>query len=115
MGIGDRLEIPPFYIAFVLAPLASNASEFIASYNYAAKKTQKTITVSLAALEGAACMNNTFCLSIFMGLVFFKQLAWKYSAETITTVLVQFIVGAVALRPTMPLWLALALLALFPT
>ena len=66
-NMGERLGIPPFYVAFVLAPLASNASEFIASYNYAAKKTQKTITVSLAALEGAACMNNTFCLSIFMG------------------------------------------------
>ena len=189
-NMGDRCSIPPFYIAFVLAPLASNASEFIASYSYAQKKTQKTITVSLAALEGAACMNNTFCLAIFMGvsrraraprararprprprspslctrtrtrtrrdaclersrgwpcpatarhahpppscadrppartrhdpsasvsqLVFFKQLAWKYSAETITTLVVQVIVGCVALRPTMPLWIALALLALFP-
>tara|TARA_B110001452_G_C15077490_1_gene376018 strand:- start:492 stop:689 length:198 start_codon:yes stop_codon:yes gene_type:complete len=47
-------------------------------------------------------------------LVFFKQLAWKYSAETITTLVVQVIVGCVALRPTMPLWIALALLALFP-
>ena len=189
-NMGERLGIPPFYVAFVLAPLASNASEFIASYSYAQKKTQKTITVALAALEGAACMNNTFCLAIFMGvsrraraprararprprprspslctrtrtrtrrdaclersrgwpcpatarhahpppscadrppartrhdpsasvsqLVFFKQLAWKYSAETITTLVVQVIVGCVALRPTMPLWIALALLALFP-
>ena len=40
--------------------------------------------VSLAALEGAACMNNTFCLAIFMALVYFKGLAWKFSAETLT-------------------------------
>ena len=26
------------------------------------KKSKKTITVALSALEGAACMNNTFCL-----------------------------------------------------
>ena len=75
-NVGTRLSIPPFYVAFVLAPLASNASEFIASYNYAAKKTQKTITVSLAALEGAACMNNTFCLAIFLLLILCRNLCW---------------------------------------
>ena len=106
--------MPPFFIAFVLAPLASNASEFIASYNYAAKKTQKTITVSLAALEGAACMNNTFCLAIFMGLIFFQNLAWKFSAETIAVVLVEIMVGIVALRPTMELYVGYGMLCLFP-
>ena len=81
---GARLACLPSTVSFILAPLASNASELIASLNYAAKKTQKTITVSLAALEGAACMNNTFCLAIFMALIFFKSLAWKFSAETLT-------------------------------
>ena len=113
-NVGNRVSVPPFYVAFVLAPLASNAAEFIASYNYATKKTKKTITVSLAALEGAACMNNTFCLAIFMGLVFFKQLAWKFSAETITVLMVELAVGVLALRQTMELWVAVLLLAMFP-
>lgn len=65
--IAIELRMSPFYVSFILAPLASNASEVIASQYYAAKKTRKTITVSLTALEGAASMNNTFCLSIFMG------------------------------------------------
>ena len=71
-NVGDRLSIPPFYVAFTLAPLASNASELLASIAYAGKKSKKTITVALAALEGAACMNNTFCLAIFMLLVYLK-------------------------------------------
>ena len=58
-----QVSVPPFYVAFILAPLASHASEVIASYSYAAKKTKRTITVSLAALEGAACMDTTLCLS----------------------------------------------------
>jgi len=37
-AIGDRIGVRPFYIAFVLAPLASNASEIVASYKYAMKK-----------------------------------------------------------------------------
>ena len=58
--IAVRANLSPFYVSFILAPLASNASEVLASQYYASKKTRKTITVSLSALEGAASMNNTF-------------------------------------------------------
>ena len=51
--MGARTGVPPFYISFVLAPLASNASELLASFSYAQKKTSKTITISLATLLGA--------------------------------------------------------------
>jgi len=111
---GERLGIPPFYISFVLAPLASNASELIASLNYAAKKTRKTITVSFASLEGAACMNNSFCLAIFMALVYFKGLAWKFSAETLAILLVEFAVAGLAMFSTIKVWHAGISLALFP-
>ena len=60
--IGRRTGISAFYIAFVLAPMASNASELVAAYNYAQKKTRATISISLATLLGAAIMNNTFVL-----------------------------------------------------
>ena len=40
-GVGARCGIPPFYVSFVLAPLASNASELLANVSYAKKKTQK--------------------------------------------------------------------------
>ena len=86
---GNRINVSPFYISFVLAPLASNASELIASYKYAQKKTRKTITISFSALLGAAVMNNTFCLGIFMGLMVGQGLQWTFSAETVVIVLVQ--------------------------
>lgn len=35
--LADRIGISAFYVAFVLAPIASNASELIASINYASK------------------------------------------------------------------------------
>ncbi len=72
--LGNRIHVPPFYVAFVLAPVASNASELIASIKYAMKKTKKTITISIGALEGAACMNNTFCLALFLLLIIAKDL-----------------------------------------
>lgn len=112
--IAVRANMSPFYVSFVLAPLASNASEVIASQFYAAKKTSKTITVSLTALEGAASMNNTFCLSIFMGLIFFRGLAWQYTAETISIILVEFFMAWIVQRDRLSSLHALIVLSVFP-
>jgi Ca2+/Na+ antiporter len=112
--IAARANIPPFYVSFVLAPVAANASEVIASQYYAAKKTRKTITVALTALEGAASMNNTFCLSIFMGLIYFRGLAWQFSAETIAIVSVQLLMCVLAHRSKMSTSTGFLVLSLFP-
>jgi len=112
--LGDRFHINPFYVAFVLAPIASNASELIASINYATKKTKKTITISLGALEGAACMNNTFCLGIFLCLIFFRDLIWAFSAETISIVIVELVVFGFSLKKTHNLLDAAIIVCLYP-
>ena len=78
-----------FTVSFVLAPLASNASELVASYKYSLKKSSHSIAISLSTLQGAACMNNTFGLGIFMVLIYTKTLAWEYLAETLSILFVQ--------------------------
>jgi Ca2+/Na+ antiporter len=112
--IAVKMHLSPFYVSFILAPLASNASEVIASQYYAAKKTRKTITVSLSALEGAASMNNTFCLSIFMGLIFFRGLAWQYTAETIAIVAVELFMMCMAQKKVLTTKHAAIIMAVFP-
>lgn len=112
--IAVRTNVPPFYVSFILAPLASNASEVIASMYYASKKTGKTITVSLTTLEGAACMNNTFCLSIFMALIFFRGLAWQYTAETLAIVIVEIVIAIMVQKNYMTVLGGLAVFMLFP-
>lgn len=112
--IGVRLEINPFYVAFVLAPLASNASEVIASYSYSTKKTVTSMTVALSALEGAAIMNNTFVFGIFTLLVYTQGLAWEYFAETLSILIVQVLIGVMALKKTHTLIDAFLVLLIFP-
>jgi len=90
--IGVVTGVPTFYVSFVLAPLASNASELVSSMKLASKKTSSSLTQSLQTLIGAACMNNTFCLGIFLFLIYYQGLAWKFTAETLTIFLVQFLV-----------------------
>lgn len=112
--IANRIHISPFYVSFALAPLAANASEVLASQYYAAKKTTKTITVSFSALLGAAAMNNTFCLSIFMGIIYFRELAWKYTAETIAIVSCQIFMYLMTKYSIMTAFQGLIILAFFP-
>lgn len=95
--LASRTGVNQFYVAFLLAPLASNATEVIAAYKYAGQKTSTSITISLSTLVGAACMNNTFVLGIFMMLVYYNSLAFEYVAEMLAVVLVQCIVGCMVL------------------
>lgn len=113
--MAKRLEVGSFYVSFILVPFASNASELLASRYYAMKKTKKTIAVSLSALEGAASMNNTFCLAIFMGLIIFRNgLAWQYTAETAAIIFVQIIVGIYARKKMITYLDGWIILALYP-
>lgn len=112
--IAVQAGIQPFYVSFILAPLASNSSEVLASIFYGKKKTRKTMTISLSTLEGAACMNNTFCLSIFMGLIYVRGLAWQYTAETAAIVTVQLIIAYLVQKETMTTGVALGVLMIFP-
>lgn len=112
--IGVRTGINAFYISFVLAPIASNASELVAAYNYGAKKTQAMMTVSLSTLEGAACMNNTFCLAIFMMLIYFQGLVWIFTAETCCILLCQAMVGFYGLKKVHSVLDATIVLCMFP-
>ena len=98
--MGDRFGCSAFYTAFLLAPVASNASELITSYSYAKKKTTRSISISLQALQGAACMNNTFCLAIFMALIYFKGLVWTFTAETIGILASQLVVALYSFKET---------------
>jgi len=112
--IGEVIGISSFYISFILAPLASNASELIAAYSYALKKTSKTVTISLTSLEGAAIMNNTLCLGVFLALVYFRGLAWEFSAETIVILFVEAAMIYVAHQRVQTLRLSLFIASLFP-
>ena len=72
------------------------------------------IASNAEALEGAACMNNTFCLAIFMALVYFKGLAWKFAAETIAILVVEVLIGIIAAQRTQTVSHAAFALCLFP-
>lgn len=113
-ALGARIGVSPFYVSFFLAPLASNASELLAAFNYASKKTRKTITISFSTLLGAAIMNNTFVLAIFMLLLAVKGLAWTFSAETISILVVELFMTFMSRKRVITLRQGFYVLMMFP-
>jgi Ca2+/Na+ antiporter len=103
-----------FYIAFVVTPVISNATEIISSVIFASRKTQASAVITYAQLLGAAAMNNSFCLAIFLAIVYIKKLDWNYSAEVLVTLLVEAVMCAVAVFQKTPVWRALIPLSLYP-
>jgi hypothetical protein len=59
-------------------------------------------------------MNNTFCLAIFLVIVFAQELAWEFAAETLSIVVVQLIIGVIAQKRTHTLFDAYLVAALYP-
>ena len=58
-------------------------AEYMGRIDEIARAQHEATERARTALEGAACMNNTFCLAIFMALILFKGLAWQFSAEQV--------------------------------
>lgn len=60
-------------------------------------------------------MNNTLCLGIFFALVYFRKLAWAFTAETLAILLVTWVVGAIgAFRVNFKLIWSLIVISLYP-
>eukprot|EP00708_Paratrimastix_pyriformis_P002565 GAFH01001314.1.p1 GENE.GAFH01001314.1~~GAFH01001314.1.p1 ORF type:complete len:500 (+),score=179.78 GAFH01001314.1:31-1530(+) len=103
-----------FYISFIITPVASNASELISSLCFAKKKQRKVTSVSFSALLGAATMNNTLCLGIFLFMIFLKNIVWDFSAEVFAIIFVEVVVTVLCLWRTHRLWKGIVFLLMYP-
>jgi hypothetical protein len=59
-------------------------------------------------------MNNTFCLAIFLALVYFRGLDWNFGAEVTAIIAVEAVICVVALFQVTPTWRAFIPIALYP-
>ncbi|GIQ90705.1 hypothetical protein KIPB_013596, partial [Kipferlia bialata] len=107
-GFSSALGVSAFYVSFVVAPLASNASEIISAIIFAGKKRRACISVTFAGCLGAATMNSTLVLGVFLFLIAEKGIKWTFSAEVIAILTVTLVVGIWSCRKqTFKLWEAI--------
>jgi hypothetical protein len=53
----------------------------------------KSATISLSTLEGAAVMNNTWCLGIFLYVIWLNGFDWRFTAETLNIIIIELWIG----------------------
>ncbi|KAJ6253014.1 sodium/calcium exchanger ncl [Anaeramoeba flamelloides] len=111
----SHLGMSPFYIAFVVAPTASNSAELFTSVVFAKKKKMKTNSLVFASLYGAVVMNNTFSLAVLCGLIYYKKLIWDFTAEVISMSVVNLSLSVLAIYSnTVKLYHILWIIPLYP-
>jgi hypothetical protein len=87
-----RASLPPVRASCLspFAPPQSNGAEVLSAYAFSKRKTERATTTSFSTLLGAAVMNNTFCLAIFMALIVARgDLFWEFTAETLAILAVE--------------------------
>jgi Ca2+/Na+ antiporter len=111
----DATGIPTFFISFIGLPLATNSSESVSAIIFASRKKRRSASLTFSELYGSVTMNNVLCLSVFLALVYVRDLTWDFSAEVLVIVIVCVVMGAFAsFRTTFPLWTAIVAFLLYP-
>jgi Ca2+/Na+ antiporter len=111
-----RIQIPPFYVAFVLAPFAANVTEMHTSYMFACKKTSKSTRIALSSLQGSVIMNNTLVLGVLLLIMSVRKVNWAYDmfAQTIVVFVVQLISTIYTQKQVQTLFQSVCLLGMYP-
>ncbi|KAL6975900.1 hypothetical protein U1Q18_024695 [Sarracenia purpurea var. burkii] len=107
-------NVPTFFVSFVVLPFAS-CSEGISALIFVRHKRQKTASLTFSQIYGSVTMSNILSLSVFLGLVYNRELTWSFTSEVMIILIVCVVMGVFAsLRTTFPLWTCLAAYVLYP-
>ncbi|CAN4117691.1 unnamed protein product [Withania somnifera] len=109
------INVPSFFISFILVPLATNARIAISAVNEASRKKQRTNSLTLSEIYGGVFINNMLGLTVLLSLIYFRGLAWNFSAEVLSVLLVCGIMGCIAsLSTSFPVWISAIAFLLYP-
>ncbi|KAI3965440.1 hypothetical protein MKW92_038291 [Papaver armeniacum] len=98
-------SIPPFFISFIVLPLATNSSEAVSALIFASRKKKRTASLTYSEIYGAVTMNNILCLSVFLALVYVRDFI----------LIVCVVMGLfTSFHTTFPLWTCSVAYVLYP-
>ncbi|KAK1418088.1 hypothetical protein QVD17_27227 [Tagetes erecta] len=111
----ESARIEPFYVSFILVPLATNARTAIAAIRAANQKRHHTTSLTFSEIYHKVFLNNIMGLSVLVSVIYFRGLIWHFSAEVLTLVVICVIIGLLAsLKSKFPNWTLLVAFPLYP-
>ncbi|CAN0896730.1 Sodium/calcium exchanger NCL1 [Linum grandiflorum] len=107
-------NIPSFFVSFVILPFASS-SEIVSILIFASKKNMRSASLAYSEIYGSVTMSNILSLSVFLGLVYCRDLTWNFSAEVLIILVVCITMGLIgSFRTKFPIWMCFVAFGLYP-
>ncbi|KAI3708338.1 hypothetical protein L2E82_37506 [Cichorium intybus] len=111
----ESVNIEPFYVSFILVPLATNARTAIAAIRAAKQKRHQTTSLTFSEIYHKVFMNNILGFLVLVSVIYCRGLTWHFSAEILVVVFVCIIMGLLAsLKSKFPNWTLLIAFSLYP-
>ncbi|KAI8558520.1 hypothetical protein RHMOL_Rhmol04G0100800 [Rhododendron molle] len=113
-NFSSATRVPTFFVSFVVLPFAS-CSEGVSALIFIRNKKHKTASLTFSQIYGSVTMSNILSLSVFLGLVYVRELTWSFTSEVVVILIVCTLMGIFAsFRTTFPLWTCLLAFSLYP-
>ncbi|KAJ0530633.1 putative EF-hand domain, sodium/calcium exchanger membrane region, EF-hand domain pair [Helianthus annuus] len=114
-NVSSAANIPSFFISFILVPLATNARAVIIAVKTARKGNERTTSLTFSEIYDGVFMNNVLGFSVLLAVIYFRGLAWDFSAEVLVVLIVTIIMGtAASVRSKFPIWTSFIAYLLYP-
>ncbi|KAI4333603.1 hypothetical protein L6164_018387 [Bauhinia variegata] len=115
-SLSEGAGIHPFFVSFILVPLATNAREATSAIKEARQKKTRTISLAISEIYGGVFMNNILGFFAVSVLIYARQITWEFSVEALVVAIVCAIMGLKAsFCSTFPLWTAVCAFLLYPS
>ncbi|KAJ0715636.1 putative EF-hand domain, sodium/calcium exchanger membrane region, EF-hand domain pair [Helianthus annuus] len=111
----NAVKIEPFYVSFILVPLATNARTAIAAIRAARQKRHHTTSLTFSEIYHKVFLNNILGFSVLVSVIYFRGFTWHFSAEILVVVIVCMIMGLIAsFTSKFPDWTLFIAFPLYP-
>ncbi|XP_030928304.1 sodium/calcium exchanger NCL1-like isoform X5 [Quercus lobata] len=108
-------RIPSFFISFIILPFAGCSDVVLALFLVSREKPSIVGKLTFSEIYRLVTVNNIIGLSIFLSLIYIRNLEWYFSIEMLTIVIVCIAIGLLAsFRTTFPPWMCAVAYTLYP-
>ncbi|KAL0002066.1 hypothetical protein SO802_015847 [Lithocarpus litseifolius] len=108
-------RIPSFFISFIVLPFAGCSDVVSALLLVSRKKPSIVGKLTFSEIYRLVTVSNIIGLSIFLSLIYIRNLEWYFSIEILTIVIVCAAIGLLAsFRTTFPPWMCAVAYTLYP-
>ncbi|XP_050369513.1 sodium/calcium exchanger NCL2-like [Argentina anserina] len=108
-------SIPSFFTSYVLVPLAINYGQALQLITSAQDKTENAISLSLSEIYNGVFMNNVMGLTMFLALVYIRDLSWDVSAAVLAVLVICSVMSIYAsLSQKFPFWTCILAYVMYP-